>query len=94
MAEAITKHFQYWACIARQAGLHVPCVSTWAQCPAGRCLLAGGTVTRDAGPVKGGSTEIAFVEVSVYHARDHQRLQQLAAPSHCTHTACLLRDTL
>ena len=29
------------------------------------CLCAGGKVTRDAGPVKGGTSEIAFVEVHI-----------------------------
>jgi hypothetical protein len=50
-------------------------VCCWANRPAhtgtaqnGCRRLTGGTVTRDAGPVKGGSTEIAFVEVCVQHA--------------------------
>jgi hypothetical protein len=47
------------------------------QCENGRYCHAGGTVTRDAGPVKGGSTEIAFVEVRVGCAINHLRLQPL-----------------
>ena len=50
-------------------------------------------MTRDAGPVKGGSTEIAFVEVRVEYTADHLRLQLLGCCQMPPNEGGMLRNT-